>query len=63
MTDVVMMPRPAGRTGRRTGVLLVSAVPVFALIGPLAVRGNPYAQSPLKALSGPQRWAAGLTGA
>ena len=54
MTDAVMIPRPARRALRWTGATLVAAVLAFALIGPLAVPGDPYAQSLTKALSGPQ---------
>ncbi|MEC7299950.1 MAG: ABC transporter permease, partial [Pseudomonadota bacterium] len=53
MTDVVMIPRPAGHATRWTGGALVAAVLIFSLIGPLAVPGDPFAQSLMKALSGP----------
>lgn len=52
MTDAVMIPRPAGHATRWTGAALVAAVLVFSLIGPLAVPGDPFAQSLMKALSG-----------
>ncbi|QFT59535.1 Oligopeptide transport system permease protein OppC [Sulfitobacter sp. THAF37] len=54
MTDAVAIPRPSGQATRWTGALLVAAVLVFSLIGPLAVPGDPFAQSLLKALSGPE---------
>ena len=54
MSDAVMIPRPAGHVTRWTGVALVAAVLVFSLIGPLAVPGDPFAQSLMKALSGPE---------
>jgi|TARA_R110000764_G_scaffold47328_2_gene105777 peptide/nickel transport system permease protein len=53
MTDAVMIPRPAGHALRWTGAALVAAALVLALIGPLAVPGDPFAQSLIKALSGP----------
>ena len=54
MTDTVMIPRPAGHATRWIGGALVAAVLALALIGPLAVPGDPFAQSLLKALSGPE---------
>tara|TARA_R110002033_G_scaffold10710_15_gene34562 strand:- start:1705 stop:2517 length:813 start_codon:yes stop_codon:yes gene_type:complete len=54
MTDAVMIPRPAGHALRWTGAALVAAALVLALIGPLAVPGDPFAQSLIKALSGPE---------
>ncbi len=53
MNDTVMMMRPPGRAVRRTGVTLLVAVLGFALIGPSLVPGDPYAQSLVKALAGP----------
>lgn len=54
MTDTVMIPRPEGHATRWTGATLVATVLVFSLIGPLAVPGDPFAQSLMKALSGPE---------
>lgn len=54
MSDTVLMVRPAGRSLRWTGAALVAAVLGFALIGPLLLPGDPFAQSLLKALSGPE---------
>lgn len=53
MTDAVMIPRPAGRTVRWSGATLVAAVLAFALIGPMIVPGDPYAQSLMQALGAP----------
>lgn len=54
MSDTVMIPRPAGHAIRWTGAALVIAVLALALIGPWVVAGDPFAQSLLKALSGPE---------
>ncbi|GGE38743.1 ABC transporter permease [Primorskyibacter flagellatus] len=54
MTDAVMIPRATDHAVRWTGTLLVAAVLAFALLGPLAVPGDPFAQSLLKALAGPE---------
>jgi len=54
MTDAVMIPRSAGHAVRWTGAALVAAVLAVALIGPLVLPGDPYAQSLLKSLSGPE---------
>ena len=54
MTDAMMIPRSAGHAVRWTGAMLVAAVLAFALLGPLAVPGDPFAQSLLKALAGPE---------
>lgn len=53
MTDAVMIPRPAGQTVRWSGATLVAAVLAFALIGPMIVPGDPYAQSLMQALGAP----------
>lgn len=54
MSDAVMIPRAHGRAVHRTGGMLVLAVLIVAILGPLAVPGDPMAQSLLKALSGPE---------
>ena len=54
MTDTVLLPRPASRPLRMTGGALILAVLTFALLGPLAIPGDPFAQVLLKALSGPE---------
>ena len=43
MTDAMMIPRSAGHAVRWTGAMLVAAVLAFALLGPLAVPGDPFA--------------------
>lgn len=53
MSDTVIISRATGNGLRWIGAALVAAVLVFALIGPLLVPGDPYAQSLLNALSGP----------
>ncbi|KRS10818.1 ABC transporter permease [Roseovarius atlanticus] len=50
MSDAVVVPRPAGRAVRLAGATLVAAVLAFALIGPLIVPGDPFAQSLMQAL-------------
>lgn len=54
MSDADMIRRPAGQSVRWTGTALVAAVLAFALLGPQLVPGDPYAQSLMKALSGPE---------
>lgn len=53
MSHAVTIPRASGHALRRTGAALVAAALSFALIGPIAVPGDPFAQSLLKALAGP----------
>jgi peptide/nickel transport system permease protein len=48
-----MIPRPAGQAVRWTGATLVAAVLAFAVIGPMIVPGDPYAQSLMQALGAP----------
>lgn len=54
MTDAVLTLRPAGTTTRRIGAALVIAVLLFAVLGPLLVPGDPYRQSLINALAGPE---------
>ena len=54
MTDAVVTLRPAGRSTRRIGATLVIAVLLFAALGPLLVPGDPYRQSLMSALAGPE---------
>ncbi|MFN3209890.1 MAG: ABC transporter permease [Roseovarius sp.] len=53
MSDAVVIPRPAGRGVRLAGATLVAAVLAFAVIGPVIVPGDPYAQSLMQALGAP----------
>ncbi|MGK7752255.1 MULTISPECIES: ABC transporter permease [unclassified Roseovarius] len=53
MTDAVAIPRPAGQAVRLAGATLVATVLAFALIGPMIVPGDPYAQSLMQALGAP----------
>ncbi|WP_375691750.1 ABC transporter permease [Pseudooceanicola sp. LIPI14-2-Ac024] len=54
MSDAVFTLRPAGTTTRRIGAALVIAVLLFAFLGPLLVPGDPYRQSLMNALAGPE---------
>lgn len=51
-----ILSQPPARIGwtRPAGGALVFLIAAFALVGPLAVPGDPFAQSLLKALSGPE---------
>lgn len=52
--ETVVPRRPAQPVARTIGLVLVLLVAVFAIIGPLVVPGDPFAQSLMKALSGPE---------
>ena len=51
--DLSAAPQPPLSATRRVGVVLIALVAALSLLGPLIVRGDPYAQSLMKALAGP----------
>ncbi|WP_199252710.1 ABC transporter permease [Chachezhania sediminis] len=53
MSDIAVPMHAPANWGRMTGAALVVAVLAFALLGPLIVPGDPFAQSLMKALAGP----------
>lgn len=54
MSDAVTMMRPPGQAVRRAGATVLAIVLAFTLFGPVLLPGDPYAQSLMKALSGPE---------
>ncbi len=54
MTEALIMSRPPLIKARRTGAGFVLLVLAFALLGPLTIPGDPFAQDLIKALSGPE---------
>lgn len=55
--DFPTAPRAHLSSARLIGVVLIASVAVLSLLGPLIVPGDPFAQSLMKALAGPEKGA------
>lgn len=51
--DLPAAPRMPLSAARMTGVILIALVAALSVLGPLVIPGDPFAQSLMKALSGP----------